>query len=67
MSEYERLALVALRNALEALRVAEQACAAAQFGHVHVLDPLERIRVELAEVVAVVSEGVNACDGGQPK
>jgi hypothetical protein len=50
----EKLALVTLRTALDSLRVAEQACMAADFGSVHVLGPLERMRAELAEVIDVV-------------
>ena len=58
MGSDEKLALVKLRTALDAVRVAEQACMAADFGNVHVLGPLERIRAELAEIIAVVSDGV---------
>lgn len=63
LTTHEKLALVTLRNALDAVRVAEQACMAADFGGVHVLGPLERIRAELAEVLSVVSDGVGASDG----
>lgn len=53
----ERLALVTLRTALDAVRLARSACVAADFGHVHVLAPLERIAADLAAVVAVVADG----------
>jgi hypothetical protein len=60
MGADEKLALVTLRTALDAVRVAEQACMAADFGNVHVLGPLERIRADLQEVVKVVTDGVLA-------
>jgi hypothetical protein len=54
LTSEERLALVTLQTARDALMVAIEACRLAGFGGVHVLGPLEQIRADLAKVSAVV-------------
>jgi hypothetical protein len=54
MTTDEKLALVTLRTALDAVKVAATACEAADLSRMNVLEPLDRIRTELAEVAAVV-------------
>jgi hypothetical protein len=54
MESNEKLALATLRTALDAVKTAARACVATDLSCMNVLDPLERIRAELAEVIAVV-------------
>lgn len=50
----EAEALKRLQEALESVRAAERACAAAEFSHMNVLDPLALVRRDLNLVIAVV-------------
>lgn len=54
MTREEQLALKRLQEALEAVRAAERACAAADLSHMNVLDPLALVRRDLNLVIAVL-------------